>query len=61
MSIIQRSVEVGIRSTTLTGLRHLVATAELNTLRGEGKCEVRIVAIPDAWRAPKEGIFSKKQ
>ena len=36
------------------------AHAELTTLRGEGKCEVHLVAIPDSWRPPQEGIFIKE-
>jgi hypothetical protein len=28
--------------------------------RGEGKCEVHLVAIPDSWRPPQEGIFIKE-
>ena len=59
-AIIGRSVEVGIRAATIVGLRHLVSHAELTTLRGEGKCEVHLVAIPDSWRPPQEGIFIKE-
>ncbi|MFM1822044.1 MAG: hypothetical protein RI967_310, partial [Planctomycetota bacterium] len=60
LDVVGRSIEVAIRASTLTALRHLYAFAESVTLRGDGEVEVRWVAIPDDWRPPVEGIFEKE-
>ncbi|MFM9180960.1 MAG: patatin-like phospholipase family protein [Phycisphaerales bacterium] len=56
-SVIERSLEVAVRASTTIALRHLYAMTEAAELRGEGKVEVRWVAIPSSWKAPEEGIF----
>jgi hypothetical protein len=53
-------VELAIRSSTVTSLRHLFTIGELVTCGGQADCEVRYVAIPASWQAPKEGVFVKE-
>lgn len=60
ISVVQRSVEVAIRSSTVTSLRHLLAFAQMNSLRGDADVEVRWIAIPEDWRAPVPGVFATK-
>lgn len=60
LSVIQRSVDVAIRSSTVTSLKHLMTFAELVTLRGDADVEVRWIAIPDDWRPPVAGTFVKE-
>ncbi|MEY3026401.1 MAG: hypothetical protein RLZZ238_1298 [Planctomycetota bacterium] len=57
LAVLGRSVEVAIRSSTITALRHLFSYADSVTARGDGSIEVRWVAIPDDWRPPAEGVF----
>ena len=59
-AILGRSVELAIRSSTVTSLRHLFTIGELVTCGGQADCEVRYVAIPASWQAPKEGVFVKE-
>ena len=59
-AILGRSVELAIRSSTVTSLRHLFTIGELVTCGGQADCEVRYVAIPSTWQAPKEGVFVKE-
>jgi hypothetical protein len=59
LAVLGRSVEVAIRASTMTALRHLFSHADAVTRRGDGSIEVRWVAIPDDWRAPVEGIFAE--
>ncbi|MCE2874337.1 MAG: patatin-like phospholipase family protein [Planctomycetaceae bacterium] len=59
-AILGRSVELAIRSSTVTSLRHLFTIGELITCSGQADCEVRYVAIPSTWQAPKEGVFVKE-
>ena len=60
LSVIQRSVDVAIRSSTITSLRHLMTFAEVMTLRGDADVEVRWIAIPDEWRPPVKGVFRRE-
>lgn len=60
LDVVGRSIEVAIRASTVTSLRHLYSFAESVTLRGDGEVEVRWVAIPDDWRPPVEGVFEKE-
>ena len=60
VDVIARSVDLAVRSSTLTGLRHLLTIAELENLRGEYSMEVRIASIPTAWRPPVEGVFKQE-
>jgi hypothetical protein len=57
--IISRSLELSIRYSTLTALRHLFALAELTELRGDGATEVRWTSIPDSWRPVNKGDFDE--
>jgi hypothetical protein len=60
ISVVGRSVEVAIRSSTVTSLRHLFTFTELVTLRGDAEIEVKWLSIPDDWRPPVEGVFKKE-
>ncbi len=60
LAVLGRSVEVAIRASTLTALRHLFAHADAVTRRGDGSIEVRWVAIPNEWRPPVEGVFAEE-
>ncbi|MFM7260491.1 MAG: patatin-like phospholipase family protein [bacterium] len=60
LDVLGRSVEVAIRSSTMTGLRHLYSHAEAVTRRGDGSIEVRWIAIPDEWRPKVEGVFKRE-
>ena len=59
-SVISRALEVAVRASTTIALRHLYAMSEVNQLRGDGEIEVRWMAIPDSWKAPKEGVFQEE-
>lgn len=58
--IITRSVDVSVRSSSLTGIRQLFMLAEIARLRHDADVEVRVIAIPDTWRPPKPGPFLKE-
>lgn len=58
--VISRSVEVAIRSSTVTSIRHLMALVELMRVRDHVDAEVHLMAIPNQWRAPKPGVFQKE-
>lgn len=60
LAVLGRSVEVAIRASTLTALKHLFAHADSVTRRGDGSIEVRWVAIPDDWRPPVDGVFQEE-
>ena len=60
LAVLGRSVEVAIRASTVTALRHLYSHADSVTQRGDGSIEVRWVAVPDEWRAPVEGVFAEE-
>lgn len=59
-SVVGKSVSIGIRASTILGIRHLFAIAEISRLKRKADVEVRIVAIPDNWIPPKEGVFIKE-
>lgn len=59
-SVIERSLEVAVRASTVVALRHLYAMAEVTRLRGDGEVEVRWTAIPNSWKQPVEGIFKEE-
>lgn len=59
-SILGPSLNSAIRSATMSEVRWLAAQADyVNTLLGT-EIEVRVVAIPDDWRAPVAGDFKKE-
>ena len=60
LDVLGRSVDVAIRSSTMTGLRHLYSHAEAVTRRGDGSIEVRWMAIPNDWRPKVEGVFKQE-
>lgn len=60
LDVLGRSVDVAIRSSTMTGLRHLYSHAEAVTRRGDGSIEVRWIAIPNDWRPKVEGVFKQE-
>ena len=61
VSITASSIETAIRSSTIGALRQL--DMQLRSLREkEGvDCELRFVAIPGDWRAPKQGLMFEKE
>jgi hypothetical protein len=59
-SVVERALEVAVRSSTTIALRHLYSLAEITNLRGDGDVEVRWAAIPNSWKAPVEGIFKEE-
>jgi predicted acylesterase/phospholipase RssA len=59
-AVMQRSLEMGTRSATLTAIRHLHAMAEISRLKRHADAEVRLVAIPTEWTPPKPGVFIKE-
>ena len=59
-SVIERALEVAVRSSTTIALRHLYSLAEIANLRGDGEVEVRWTAIPNTWNPPVEGIFKEE-
>jgi hypothetical protein len=60
VDIVTRSINLSTRSATLTGLRHLDATAEISRLKRGADVELRIIAIPDDWEPPVPGVFIKE-
>jgi len=58
--ILGRSIELVTRSATMTAIRHLHAMAEISRLKRGADVEVRLIAIPDDWTPPVEGIFMKE-
>jgi hypothetical protein len=54
-AVISHSMEMSTRAATLTSMRHLFAQAEISRLKRNANIEVRIVAVPDNWVAPKPG------
>jgi hypothetical protein len=55
--IVTRSMELSVRASTLTGIRHLYAIAEIAKLKRHADFEVRVVSVPTDWVAPKPGDF----
>lgn len=59
-SVISPSLSTAIRSATMAEVRWLAAQADfVNALMGTN-IEVRMVAIPDDWRAPVKGDFQRE-
>ena len=59
-AVVTRSLEMGSRAATLTSMRHLFAMAEISRLKRGANIEVRVIAVPDDWVAPKPGVFIKE-
>jgi hypothetical protein len=60
LDIMERSIEVSARTGSLTSMRQLYLMVELAKLKRDADVEVRFIAIPDEWRAPKPGSFVKE-
>jgi patatin-like phospholipase len=60
LDIMERSIEVSARAGSLTSMRQLYLLAEVARLKRDADIEVRFIAIPDAWRAPRSGTFIKE-
>jgi predicted acylesterase/phospholipase RssA len=56
-AIVMRSLEIAIRSATVTAIRHLLAQTEIARLRHRATMEVRVIAIPDDWQRSTRGVF----
>ena len=59
-AIVARSLEMGTRAATVTAIRHLFAQADIAELKHGGAVEVRVVAVPNDFVPPKEGVFMKE-
>lgn len=57
--IVARSIQLSIRASTLTAVRHLFTIAELERLRYKANVEVRFLAIPDSWTPKNPNVFDK--
>lgn len=60
VSVTGASVSAAIRSSTIGSLRHLDAQVQLLREVDGVDVELRFVAIPEDWRAPKPGMFIKE-
>ena len=58
--IITPSLETAVRSATRAEVRWLAAEADYVNTKFGADIEVRVVSIPDDWRAPVEGSFVKE-
>lgn len=58
--IIGPSLATAIRSATLAEVRWLTAQADYVNLAYGVNVEIRVVSIPDEWRAPVKGDFKKE-
>jgi hypothetical protein len=58
--IITRSVELALRSASVTGIRQLFSMAEVSRLKRDADVEVRVIAIPSAWAPLTDGVFLKE-
>lgn len=59
-SVVSTSLSTSIRWATIMGMRLLERQVELRRLTDGTDLEFRYIAIPDDWRAPKEGTFVKE-
>ncbi|MFG0275318.1 MAG: patatin-like phospholipase family protein [Phycisphaerales bacterium] len=60
MSILGPALETSIRSGTLAEVRWLAAEADYTKVKYDADIEVRVVGIPDDWRAPVSGDFQQE-
>lgn len=60
VSITKSSLATSIRSSTISTMKLLNLQCELLRRDAGMDVEFRYVAIPDNWRAPKEGVFEKE-
>jgi predicted acylesterase/phospholipase RssA len=59
-SVMERSLDISVRSATLNSLKALAVSIELMRLRDQVDIELRFIAIPDDWRPPVKGVFQKE-
>ena len=56
-AVLSASMTASTRSATINCMRMLVLQAQIARLRDHADAEVRIVAVPNDWVAPKPGTF----
>jgi hypothetical protein len=56
-AVLSASLTASSRSATINCIRLLILQADLARLTNNADIEVRIVAVPDGWVAPKPGSF----
>src|SRR5215475_708202 len=59
-AVVARSLEMGTRAATVTAIRHLFTQADIAELKRGGEVEVRVIAVPNDFVPPKEGVFIKE-
>ena len=59
-SVLLKSTTAATRAATLNSIRQLFLQAQLARLKHGADVEVRFVAVPDGWVAPKPNAFDKK-
>lgn len=59
-SVMERSLDISVRSATLNSLKSLAVSIELLRLRDKVDIELRFIAIPDDWKPPVPGEFKKE-
>jgi Patatin-like phospholipase len=55
--IMSRATIMSTQTSTVNSMRHLYAQAEIARLKYGADVEVRLMAVPDAWRPPSPGTF----
>jgi predicted acylesterase/phospholipase RssA len=56
-AVLSASMTASTRSATINCMRLLILQADIARLKNHADIEVRIVAVPDGWVAPKPGTF----
>lgn len=59
-SVMERSLDISIRSATLSSLKALALSTEYLRNCDNMDIELRFIAIPDEWRPPVKGPFKKE-
>lgn len=59
-AVMERSLELSIRASTISSLKGLALAIQYLQLRDGLDIELRIIAIPDDWRPPVKGPFKKQ-
>jgi hypothetical protein len=59
-AVIGQSATASSRAATLNSMRMLFLQARLAKLQYNADVEVRVVAVPDGWVAPKPGVFERE-
>jgi hypothetical protein len=53
-------MELATRASSLMAIRHLYDMAEVSRLKRNADVEVRVVSIPEDWKAPVGGTFKRE-